>query len=261
MSNGFPTGHDGFSFEPLFLASASKTVSKTDKSKAALVLTQDQVRVLSAAGLVLGPRGPTVLVQVLGEPTSELEASYYYSTRKALGREPEPRMGRAFISEWLEEGDVVTLATDGDSLFAYRTHAAPPSGIQYVDALARVNSKRLHERVAAAGQVQRRDVVRSEFIRSPAVVELVLRRANGTCEYPECSVSLFAADGGRPYLEVHHIQWLSEGGPDTPENAAALCPVCHRAQHFATDRGQRRATLRAAIDHRLGKGTSGSQRP
>lgn len=37
---------------------------------------------------------------------------------------------------------------------------------------------------------------------------------------------------GEPYLEVHHIIWLSHGGADTIENTVALCPNCHRKMHI-----------------------------
>ena len=43
---------------------------------------------------------------------------------------------------------------------------------------------------------------------------------------------------GSPYLEPHHIVWLSRGGEDTPSNTVALCPNCHRRMHIvksATD--------------------------
>jgi len=35
-----------------------------------------------------------------------------------------------------------------------------------------------------------------------------------------------------PYLEVHHMIQLADGGEDTTENAVALCPNCHRQLHF-----------------------------
>ncbi|MBC8673865.1 HNH endonuclease [Aeromonas hydrophila] len=37
---------------------------------------------------------------------------------------------------------------------------------------------------------------------------------------------------GTPYLEVHHIQPLANGGEDTIQNTMALCPNCHRKRHF-----------------------------
>lgn len=76
------------------------------------------------------------------------------------------------------------------------------------------------------------------FKRSPAVVAYILSLANGNCE--ACSAPApFSADDGNHFLEVHHVMPLSVGGPDTVDNAAAVCPNCHRAFHHAVDRGER----------------------
>ena len=37
---------------------------------------------------------------------------------------------------------------------------------------------------------------------------------------------------GRPYLEIQQVNHLADGGADTPDNAVALCPVCHREAHY-----------------------------
>ena len=39
-------------------------------------------------------------------------------------------------------------------------------------------------------------------------------------------------ENGKPFLESHHIVWLSKGGEDTVENSTALCPNCHRKMHM-----------------------------
>jgi 5-methylcytosine-specific restriction protein A len=40
---------------------------------------------------------------------------------------------------------------------------------------------------------------------------------------------------------------LASGGPDTPENTAALCPNCHRSLHYGSDRDALTADLIARI--------------
>lgn len=45
----------------------------------------------------------------------------------------------------------------------------------------------------------------------------------------------FSDKNGQPYLESHHIEWLSNGGEDTIENTVALCPNCHRKIHLLDD--------------------------
>ena len=66
--------------------------------------------------------------------------------------------------------------------------------------------------------------------RNPYVVAYTLRRANGICELCE-QPAPFNKSNGEPYLEVHHVKHLKDGGGDMTENAVALCPNCHRMMH------------------------------
>jgi 5-methylcytosine-specific restriction protein A len=69
--------------------------------------------------------------------------------------------------------------------------------------------------------------------RSDAIKLYAKKRANGQCE--GCvTKSPFETKSG-PYLEVHHLTRLSDGGADSPENVIALCPTCHRRAHYALD--------------------------
>lgn len=70
--------------------------------------------------------------------------------------------------------------------------------------------------------------------RATAIKIYTLQRANNKCEY-KASDQLFKTTTGRHYLEVHHIQRLTDGGPDHPLNVIALCPYCHRRAHYAHD--------------------------
>lgn len=45
----------------------------------------------------------------------------------------------------------------------------------------------------------------------------------------------FKGSDGLPYLELHYVQQLAEGGPDTVTNAVVLCPNCHREIHYGTN--------------------------
>ena len=86
-------------------------------------------------------------------------------------------------------------------------------------------------------------------LRSPAVRAWVLDAADGVCEL--CSDNApFITSTGEPFLEVHHVVSLAEGGPDTPGNAVALCPNCHRRCHYAGDSEQAREVLYEQV-HRL----------
>jgi hypothetical protein len=72
------------------------------------------------------------------------------------------------------------------------------------------------------------------YKRNAAIAALALLRAKGVCERCENQAPFVKADG-RPFLEVHHIQPLAEGGADTILNTIALCPNCHRYLHYAVD--------------------------
>lgn len=74
------------------------------------------------------------------------------------------------------------------------------------------------------------------IIRDPSVKAWVLINANGVCEC--CGViAPFETSSGIQYLEVHHVKKLADFGPDTPENAIAVCPNCHRALHYSHKKG------------------------
>lgn len=69
------------------------------------------------------------------------------------------------------------------------------------------------------------------YIRDPEVGAYVKRRAKGVCEACQ-SPAPFVKPGGIPYLEVHHMRGLAQGGSDTFHNAVAICPNCHRHLHY-----------------------------
>lgn len=72
------------------------------------------------------------------------------------------------------------------------------------------------------------------FARDGSVKAWVLRRANGNCECCK-DPAPFATPDGLPYLEVHHLRTLADGGSDQITNAVALCPNCHRRMHYGID--------------------------
>jgi len=70
---------------------------------------------------------------------------------------------------------------------------------------------------------------RSEYLRL-----YTLKRANGICE--GCGQPApFLNKAGEPYLEVHNVRRLSDGGPDDPAWVVALCPNCHSRAHHGQD--------------------------
>ena len=72
------------------------------------------------------------------------------------------------------------------------------------------------------------------YSRNAYVSQYAKIKANGHCQL--CgNIAPFCDKKGQPYLETHHIVWLSNGGMDSIENTVALCPNCHRKMHIVND--------------------------
>lgn len=84
------------------------------------------------------------------------------------------------------------------------------------------------------------------YPRCPNVRAWTLDRAAGHCECCGSPAPFLDADD-QPFLESHHIVWLSRGGDDVTENTVALCPNCHRELHHGPRREALQALLLAAI--------------
>jgi 5-methylcytosine-specific restriction endonuclease McrA len=101
-----------------------------------------------------------------------------------------------------------------------------------IDNLAEEESRKRLERLKTAEKKPRTEVTTIiKYIRNTDVVKEVLYQANGVCGCCKKEAP-FLDKEGEPYLEVHHIVRLADGGDDTVENAIALCPNCHREKHF-----------------------------
>lgn len=74
-------------------------------------------------------------------------------------------------------------------------------------------------------------VLVTQYVRDAKVKGWVLANAKGKCECCGSRAPFESVLG--PFLEVHHVHRLCDGGADTVENALALCPNCHRMLHFS----------------------------
>ena len=100
----------------------------------------------------------------------------------------------------------------------------------------RLSDDELKERVKyASKKAGQRRVSTTAYERNEDVVELAKRRAYGKCQLCE-GPAPFLDKKGAPFLECHHIVWLSKNGDDTIENTVALCPNCHRKMHTLNER-------------------------
>lgn len=226
-----------------------KKVTKTDKGKSAYVPNWQQRAAIEKAGITPAKTRPAPgfdIIVLFETRKNIVQASYYYSERSdEANRLPEPRMGHEFISSWLEEGDNVLIGSVGNQIFAVKMGGFSASGDEIAIETARRASRQnvLKRAKAAKGKPLKRTVQRDDFVRDAYVVAGAILRSGGKCEMPGCGRGLFLKDDDTPYLEVHHVTPLAEGGDDTLVNAAALCPHCHRALHFGKDRMAKRGVL------------------
>jgi 5-methylcytosine-specific restriction protein A len=82
--------------------------------------------------------------------------------------------------------------------------------------------------------------------RSYQIKQYALLRAKGKCE--NCGHDApFVNTNNIPFLEVHHIFSLSDEGPDTAINVAAICPNCHKEAHYGKQKENLKNTLSQKI--------------
>lgn len=166
---------------------------------------------------------------------SDLEATQFFSRGlveiRASKRLTESQASQiiagleAFTSQTLDDesdvdADLVDLAEVEDQLRE-----------ELVESWALSGSERALRLAEASPFPQRVEVYTTAYLRNADVIVTVLRRANGSCERCKQKAPFLRRSDGNPYLEVHHLKPLSEGGEDTVENAAAICPNCHREAH------------------------------
>lgn len=228
-----------------------KRVSATDIGKSAYVPNEAQRVAIAAAGIKPSAGGSNVTVDVatMFDPkVPVLKATYYPSLRVGSGRGPEMRMGQGLIS-WVSPGDTLVLGNIGRKLFAVKAGKARlPAADTGREFSRKLDPKTVFRNAKKAkGKPATRPRTSNEFVRNPYVVAAAILRSGGSCEMPKCRHVLFSRDDGSPYLEVHHITPLAEGGDDTLRNAAALCPMCHREAHHGSARTKKRAVLDAHI--------------
>jgi hypothetical protein len=225
-----------------------KEVTNTDKAKGAYVPTAQQVYAIRAAGVKPSDKRPAddFRITVLNDPArTSVNASFYHSLRQTdPSRVPEPRMGHAFISSWLQVGDIVVIGNIGDEVFAAKDNIANDEASVRQEAARKAKpSTILALAQKAEGKPAKKVVVRQDFQRNPFVVAAAIHRSKGKCEMPGCKRELFSREDETPYLEVHHVVPLGEDGDDTLANVAALCPHCHRELHHGKERAGRRQSL------------------
>ncbi|MCL6443606.1 MAG: HNH endonuclease [Alicyclobacillus sp.] len=143
-----------------------------------------------------------------------------YHTRRSLDRNGNDRDVIVFE---LISVQMLDNSSDGEVLVSSST--ATLSELRQIAFASSSHNAPVSERIA---QMRKR----SEAIRLYA-----FKRAQGVCEACR-KPAPFMTIANEPYLEVHHLRRLSDGGPDHPEWVAAICPNCHRRAHYGIDARQ-----------------------
>jgi len=135
------------------------------------------------------------------------------------------------VAQLLEALSVIKSASDGHDLeeFSFSVPESP--------------AEPLPENNENPDQKQ---ILSRAFTRSEEVRTWIVENAGGKCEACD-SPAPFSTASGRPYLEVHHVVSLADGGPDSINNCVALCPNCHRALHHSHEKSTMRMRLRNTI--------------
>lgn len=152
-------------------------------------------------------------------------------------------------------GDLDTLITTHGSVEAYlesvaSTATTTAGGSETLDMyvgergagsatqqeLQELSDDELRERAEGAARESPTQTTRetTQYSRSSLIKEYARRRAAGVCEACQ-EPAPFETKTGEPYLEVHHLEELSDEGPDGPDKVAAICPNCHQRIHYGAD--------------------------
>lgn len=146
-------------------------------------------------------------------------------------------LGREWLPGLVPARNVGTNVIDRIERILAEVESAKPSGSAAFEARVRKSrKKKVTKKPIGNKNPKARISEATKYDRDPAVKAWVLENASGTCE--RCGAKApFLTHDGLPFLEVHHVWLLAEGGPDCIENAVAVCPNCHRALHYSIDRG------------------------
>lgn len=150
-----------------------------------------------------------------------------------------------FIFKGIFRYDEIIREADGAKAFRLRRRLAEESGlvtaVDFVtseltrgvkDSLNSSATDRLRRLAEAPKIPSKISIIATAYRRNPDVIVEVLSRADGNCECCHMLAPFLRRSDNSGYLEVHHKIQLSAGGEDTVQNAIALCPNCHREQHF-----------------------------
>ena len=225
---------------------AIKEVSKTDVEKGAYLPNKQQRDILISIGIEPIHDNLIELKELFSN--NILTVSYYPSERQGSGRSPEIRMGRDIIP-YISRGDKILFTRDNHHIYIYNLSRDTDYELEEnihtqidIDTLQN-RAKNINPRPQQIQQIV------NTYPRNNILKNYVKRRSSYSCEMPSCNYQGFNKENGEPYIEIHHVIPLSEGGEDSIDNTVALCPNCHRALHYANNRQELREILLNYLSH------------
>lgn len=99
---------------------------------------------------------------------------------------------------------------------------------------SKLTTEELENIVSAIRTKGERKVSSKKYDRNPAIAVLACRYAKGICQLCQ-NLAPFNRPDGTPYLESHHVEWLSREGYDEISNCVGVCPNCHKKMHVVDD--------------------------
>jgi len=224
-----------------------KTVSATDVNKSAYLPNMKQKEIFSLFKIDPEERKNIQIKELFSNRI--LTVSYYATLREGSNRSPEPRMGLSDLISYISIGDEILFTHDQQNIFIYNLSKSTDCEIE--DKIySQINIDLLKNK---ASNVNPKPIQAEQTIytypRNNILKNYVKRRSNYSCEMPKCDYIGFNKNNGERYIEIHHIIPLSEGGEDSINNTAALCPNCHRALHYADNREELKNILLTYLSH------------
>jgi 5-methylcytosine-specific restriction endonuclease McrA len=173
------------------------------------------------------------LIQDKEKPSKYMHLIYLAETREDALKYFRMAKAEGITINEVILNEACTGITDTDKLTlkswkeSWRTYSKPRFNYRNIYNLNEIDLLKLYK-----GQSSKKyQVVTKTYERNPIISTLAKRIAKGHCQLCECQAP-FSDKNGVPYLETHHIEWLSRGGKDSIENTIALCPNCHKKMHI-----------------------------
>jgi len=121
---------------------------------------------------------------------------------------------------------------------------------QAIEKAEQLSEQTLLERIRSRKPKPPRLTSGKYYYRDPHLAVLVKRLAEGICDL--CGEPApFVNKSGQPYLESHHIIFLSRGGMEKLANCVSLCPNCHKKMHILNLREDQRKLWSIAAERSI----------